>query len=136
MTAAIKIRGHHLLCMQGFQGFGYNDRFTRHLARIIGQLSISPDTYIQAVAECDNICEYCPHQIISKCEKDGHSDARITSIDTIVLQTAGIEAASEIKYSLAIEQINSAFRKRSQLKDICHNCQWCKQCTWYSAFKE
>ena len=30
----IRIRAHHLLCMQGFQGYGYNKTFTENMTHI------------------------------------------------------------------------------------------------------
>jgi hypothetical protein len=50
MSAPINIRVHHLLCMQGFQGYGYNDDFATHLKNIIERFRKNPDTFIQVIS--------------------------------------------------------------------------------------
>ncbi|WP_263641218.1 hypothetical protein [Methanobrevibacter arboriphilus] len=34
----IYLRGHHLLCLQGYQGYGYDDNFKKNIETIISIL--------------------------------------------------------------------------------------------------
>ena len=34
----ITLRGHHLLCIQGYQGYGYSEKFTDNMDNIIEDL--------------------------------------------------------------------------------------------------
>lgn len=134
MPASMKIRAHHLLCMQGFQGYGYSNDFTNHLQNIVTQLRTNPNTLIQVVAECDTICDGCPNLNESKCQKDNaDSDSLIKNIDFNVLKHVGIDADSIMEFSLVIEKINEVLKNRAQLVDICGDCQWIEKCTWYLA---
>ena len=65
----IRIRAHHLLCMQGFQGYGYSKDFERHMGMIITFLNSNPSTAIQIITSVDEICSKCPYCVEGKCAK-------------------------------------------------------------------
>ena len=56
----IKLRGHHLLCLQGFQGYGYNDSFVKNMT-YINNLRKSENTTITITNKADYICRCCPN---------------------------------------------------------------------------
>ncbi len=41
----INIRAHHLLCLQGFQGYGYSQDFVRNMAEIIKKIGKTTEAY-------------------------------------------------------------------------------------------
>lgn len=135
MNIPIKIRSHHLLCMQGFQGYGYNDSFAVHLKGIIEQFEANPDMLIQVVDYCDEICKGCPHQMGHRCNKDDDADYRIKTMDIDILKCSGIHPDSVSTIREMKCQINNTFKKQEQLVAICRDCQWTKQCIWYLSLK-
>lgn len=131
MIVPIKIRAHHLLCMQGFQGYGYNDGFANHLNNIITKFKTDPEALIQVVIDCDEICVGCPHQNENMCKKDSDADYRIKLMDANILKYAGIKPKSIDSIQSMIDSINNTFEARSQLTSICGDCQWIEKCIWY-----
>jgi len=131
----MRIRAHHLLCTQGFQGYGYDENFTNHLKNIIEKFKTQPDTTIQLVSEWDAICVKCPNLMEEKCQMDETSDLRIKKMDKNVLKAIDVPQNAIIKYSAAIEKINDTFKNRSQLENICGNCRWIEVCLWYLSLK-
>jgi len=57
----IRLRGHHLLCLQGFQGLGYDDRSVARLHELYGAIEADPSTPVEVVEGPDAMCEPCPH---------------------------------------------------------------------------
>lgn len=59
----IRIRAHHLLCIPGFQGYGYSSDFIIHMEKIISFLKSNPNADLQIVDNTDELCSRCPHNI-------------------------------------------------------------------------
>ena len=124
MTDPIKIRAHHLLCMQGFQGYGYSDAFTEHLGKIVTQFREKPDTRIALTAACDEICSGCPHQVHGRCQMDAESDSRIRAMDTAILTKMQTEPGSCGTIAKMFQQAGQTFPTKASVTDICGDCQW------------
>ncbi|HEX3014471.1 MAG TPA: DUF1284 domain-containing protein [Methanobacterium sp.] len=69
----MKIRAHHLLCMQGFQGYGYSEDFSKNMAEIIEILQNFPKHKIEIIAGTDVICAFCPYNINGSCQENHES---------------------------------------------------------------
>ncbi|MGB8450782.1 MAG: DUF1284 domain-containing protein [Anaerocolumna sp.] len=131
----IKIRAHHLLCMQGYQGYGYSKVFENNLHEIIKCIKSNPGLLIEVIAENDLICSSCPHLCKSECQMDESSNSRIHNMDMEIIKVLGLKSGDRGKASYFINLVNSKFKKRSQLNGICGNCQWKEKCLWYSSFE-
>lgn len=126
----MKIRAHHLLCMQGFQGYGYSEDFSKNMAEVLKKLKSSPEQKIQIVDECDVICSCCPHNKKETC-KNVFSNWKIKRMDRTVLKKLGLDAGTCISVSNAIYLVNKKFNARSNIQDICGGCKWNEKCLWY-----
>lgn len=135
MNIITKVRAHHLLCMQGFQGYGYNDSFVSHLKDIIEQFKANPDMLIQVVDYCDVVCSGCPHQVGYICNEDTNSEYRIKTMDLNVLKCIGTQPNSVGTIQEMQKRINNTFKNREQLAAICGGCQWIEKCIWYKSLK-
>ena len=56
----LTLRGHHLLCLQGFQGYGYDDKFVKNMS-YINNLRKSENTTVSITNKADDICRCCPN---------------------------------------------------------------------------
>ena len=53
----LKIRPHHLMCMQMYTGHGYDCKFVLHMNEVVSKLD---EIIIQE--GCDEICTHCPNK--------------------------------------------------------------------------
>jgi len=121
---AITLRAHHLLCMHGFRGLGYDDHFVENMARVCERVRNEPDLKIIIVDGPDEICEHCPHVHGCICEKEGEdAEACAKELDRRVLDKLGIQvgqtfARDEI-FVLIYEKIAP-----EDLAVVCEGCDW------------
>jgi hypothetical protein len=130
MSDTMKIRAHHLLCMQGFQGYGYNEDFSENMSKVIKNLKSSPEQKIKIVTECDVICLYCPHNKKEKC-KNILSNWIIKRMDRKVLKKLGLEVGTNISAFSIFSLVNERFKTYSDIQDICGDCKWNEKCLWF-----
>lgn len=127
----IRIRAHHLLCMQGFQGYGYDKDFVDNLNAIIKSIKSNPDLKIIVINECDDICSQCPHNHSGVCIKEPDSDMKIKNMDNEVLKKLGRKSGSELKSRDIFEFVNKKIAGKRDLSIICRDCEWQSKCLLY-----
>lgn len=124
----IKLRGHHLLCIQGFQGYGYSDKFQENMKNIHKKIMSNEET-IQIVTTSDDICKFCPNLNNGQC-KDYIENQKILKIDQIVLdKILNKEGKKEYTPSELFEIVNTSFREKD-IEDVCIGCMWYSKCLW------
>ncbi len=135
MEQPLKIRAHHLLCLQGFQGYGYSKDFVANLRGIRDHLLTSPHLEIQVVAEEDIICSCCPHRSETGCGKNKDSELRIRAKDLKILEKLDVVPGTQDLACNFLERIAARFRTYWDIQDICGNCQWEDKCLWYQRMR-
>src|SRR3989454_5207536 len=68
---AVRIRGHTLLCLQGFRGEGYSAGFIDNMAALHRDLNENPDRWVEVVEAPDAFCAACPHLAPAGCSLSG-----------------------------------------------------------------
>lgn len=129
-TEVIKIRAHHLLCIQGFQGYGYSRKFQINLEKVIKFLKNHPYSPLKVVAEADVICESCPHLEGGCCNRYLHSNS-IQSMDIQVMKKLSIADGHIEQVGSLFNQVKETLNKVEDVEDICGNCSWKDKCLWY-----
>lgn len=127
----MKIRAHHLLCMQGFQGYGYSEDFSKNMAEIIEILQNFPEHEIEIVAETDSICTCCPYNINGKCQESQEVNDKIISMDLKVLEKLEISPGYVFKAGEILKITNKKLKTYLDVKEICGDCRWSEKCLWY-----
>ncbi|MBP1946335.1 DUF1284 domain-containing protein [Methanobacterium petrolearium] len=123
----IRIRAHHLLCMQGFQGFGYNKKFTENMAQIIEKTIKNSSSFIQVMIGTDSICQMCPHNSQGICNRDSSNNIKI--MDSAVIEKLKIEQGS-VHSSASL--LSKTMKLNSQtVKKLCGNCSWRNKCLYF-----
>jgi uncharacterized protein len=130
----MKIRAHHLCCMQGFQGYGYSPAFVANMRTVISDILASPSRPIELVSECDAICISCPSKRECSTQKSVHSH-RIKNMDLVVLEKLSIKEGTVMEAKEAFKLISSRLNNASDVEDICRTCNWKKKCLWYTQTK-
>jgi uncharacterized protein len=130
-SKCIKIRAHHLCCIQGFQGYGYSPTFVTNMRTVISEIKASPSRPIKLVSECDVICTSCPSKRECSTQKSVHSH-RIRNMDLVVLEKLNIEEGTVIEANEAFRLVNSRLNTASDIEDVCETCKWKRKCIWYA----
>ncbi|HML06009.1 MAG TPA: DUF1284 domain-containing protein [Methanobacterium sp.] len=128
----MKIRAHHLLCMQGFQGYGYSEEFSQNMSKIIQNLKSNKEQKIEITVDLDVICKCCPHKKNKIC-KNIISNWMIKRVDKKVIGKLKIDYSTEISFKEIISLTNHVFKTHDDLKGICSSCLWKEKCLWYTS---
>jgi hypothetical protein len=123
-STPIRLRGHTLLCLQGFRGEGYSQGFTENLAAIHRSLNGNPGHPVELVEEPDTVCGACPHRAPDGCSLNGSgSEAGMQAQDRQVLKRLGLARGSVVRWRDVLARIRLSI-KGSDLPDICGQCRW------------
>ena len=115
------LRGHHLLCVFGWRGFGYSDEFNRAMDEVVKNLD---DSEIAITAGPDELCRKCPNLQKNRCYKnDGDQEEAILAHDKRVLEFLDLEIGSTI----TVSELKVIIRKKEAQKflgELCLGCSW------------
>ncbi|MFL0197167.1 DUF1284 domain-containing protein [Clostridium sp. WILCCON 0269] len=116
----LTLRAHHLLCIQGYRGYGYNKKFTENMDKIIGQLKKDTSIKIKIAAKTDEICSCCPNNTTKKlCQYE----FKVQSLDKKVLDLLEINTNEIYTYKFILNTIYERITY-DNFKNICSTCQW------------
>ena len=145
-TNIIYLRGHHLLCLQGYQGYGYDEKFKSNIEMILKKLKDSTKMKNVIVTESsDDICEFCPNLKENICcgeldisDKSAKNQEKISEIntnickkDSIILKKSKLIKNKKYSYDELISIINKTFSSMIEAKEVCGECEWIDKCLWY-----
>ena len=121
------LRGHHLLCLQGFQGYGYDEAFVENMSEI-NRLRKLEDTAISLTDTADDICKACPNLKGGLCENQ-KQDETIKSMDEKVLSK--LDHTKEHNALNLFKEVEKIFNSKESVSKICSKCMWHKECLFY-----
>lgn len=127
----LKIRPHHLICMQAYIGKGYSKEFEENMSWIVESLEKNKDQTIKVLVENDDICSKCPNSISSnKCI----SNEKVLSIDNKVLKELDLKPG-EYTYISLLEKVKEKMNE-NVFEHICNECNWYEFEICSNIFKE
>lgn len=121
------LRGHHLLCLQGFQGYGYDEFFVENMTEI-NRIRKLANTRISLTDSHDDICKACPNLKDGLCESQKQNE-NIKSMDKQVLSK--LDPAKEYGALDLFKEIETIFNSKESVSKICSKCMWHKECLFY-----
>ena len=124
-TTTYRIRPHHGMCLYFFEGKGYSDGFTAHMAEVKKSLSDekTPVSLI-LVGETDEICSACPHNKEGRCE----SAEKVNRYDNGVLQYTGLQTGQRLTFPEFEQIVEDRILHPGCGKLVCGDCQWREIC--------
>ena len=115
----VKLRPHHLLCTQGYEGKGYSQAFVDNMTRITQYLRHSPYAMVEIVQSTDDICAHCPKMLgQGLCQ----SDEKVLRYDQKVVDYFGVKPCVYV-YKDLVATINQQMTQ-AMMDDICGDCGW------------
>lgn len=120
----MKLRPHHLLCVQKYTGHGYDERFTAHMTALTARLRAAPETEIVLTGGCDELCAACPNVRAGVCA-DGEKTA---AMDAAVLARCGLAAGTAAPWREAARLARERIFRTDGFISVCGGCQWFGLC--------
>ena len=118
------LRGHTLLCLQGFRGKGYSEDFIENLAAVQQSLLTDPGQPVEVTDRGDVVCGACPHQAATGCSLNGiGSEDAIRAQDHDVLRHLGLAPGDQLAWKAILDRIAASITGDS-LDGICGQCRW------------
>ena len=124
LASPLEIRAHHLLCLLGFHGMGYNEEFIANL-KMVALATIFSNSSLKIIDHCDAICAACPHRNEDECHKSEDSAQQVQRQDSEVADKLGVQTCSELTWQGVRELIRQKIRPDDLVK-ICRDCEWLK----------
>ena len=123
-STVIRLRGHTLLCLQGFRGEGYSAEFIANMAVIHRTLADHPEMLVEVLASPDAVCMACPHRHPSGCTLNGErSEEEMIEQDHEVLRRLGLKVGERLRWQDVLERIRTSVTG-DDLPSICGSCRW------------
>lgn len=118
------MRGHHLLCVHGFQGMGYSPEFVETMKAIVTDICDDiKDFPIRVVADFDEACGACPHRGIERCEASSDSHEHVLTMDKKTLKHLGIER-NQVYLKSELIVLTAQKVEAGDLDYLCAGCSW------------
>lgn len=121
---SVRLRGHTLLCLQGFRGKGYSPEFVENMAAIHRTLAEEPETIVDVMTSPDVVCGACPHHQAAECTLKGEgSEREMREQDEVVLRKLELKAGARVSWRDILSRIRRSIRGED-LPSICGTCRW------------
>ena len=117
-----KVRAHHGLCIQFFEGKGYSEAFTRHMSQVIKTLEKNPE--IELAASEDEICSCCPNYGEKACE----TSEKVTAYDRKVLEFTGTVSGQKLSWQEFVKRVEENIIGADRMSEVCGDCGWAEIC--------
>ncbi|MDK2880179.1 MAG: uncharacterized protein PWR06_2895 [Thermoanaerobacteraceae bacterium] len=120
----VRFRGHHLICLNFFQGEGYSQDFIDNLKQLLDRAEKGEK--IEVVAGPDDVCKVCPSLKGDICTHKEGADEEIKELDNQARSYLGVEPGQKVDW----KEIRQGVAKipGSWFSDFCKGCDWEKVC--------
>jgi len=124
----IRLRPHHLVCLQFYRGEGYSDPFVANLDRVLARLADEPAL---VVGGADEVCAFCPElddDGLCASESAG-GENEIGRIDALACTALDVEPGERITLAEALVRLaDDAFAVGLWRAEACDGCAWEATC--------
>ena len=120
----MKLRPHHLLCIQKFTGHGYDAAFTAHMTSVVAALAENGQTQITLTRGCDELCTSCPHNEGGRCS----SLQKVDTMDERVLAACGLMYGDVVSWTDAARRARERVFATDEFHHVCAHCEWYALC--------
>ncbi len=120
----IRLRGHHLICLNFYSGEGYSREFVLNLEEVMHRARKGETILI--VSGADDICRACPTLRGDECVSTEGADAEIRKMDAKALDFLGVKTGSKVYWEEVAQKVLKA--PAEWLLSFCEGCGWRDAC--------
>ena len=120
----LRIRGHHLICLQYFHGQGYSPEFVRNLFRIVDRLALGEKATV--IVGPDDVCAACPALAEGRCAQEPENEQAIRILDALALEMLELQPDTEFEWGVATLSVQRIMERWRAL--ACEGCEWEEKC--------
>jgi hypothetical protein len=121
---AIRLRGHHLICLHFFRGEGYSQVFVKRLRHLLRQASNGAVIEIRSGA--DDVCALCPYLKDAECQYDSDAREMIGAMDKAAMRLLGVDPNDAVLWQELFKRVHKIFPDWSA--KYCETCSWKPAC--------
>jgi len=124
----VRLRGHHLICLQFFRGEGYSPEFVDNLACVVANATTQPALI---VGTADDVCVACPELGPDKrcASQSAGGEDEIVRVDRLALDVLDTAIGERISLAEARERLESdAIGVGTWRASACDGCAWESVC--------
>jgi hypothetical protein len=128
VSAPVRLRGHHLICLQFFRGEGYSDEFVENLTALLARLATAP---AEVVTVADDVCAACPDLSADKLcgSESAGGEVEIRRIDALACSLLEVAPRAHITLAEARERlVADAIGVGTWRAEACDGCAWESVC--------
>ena len=119
---SMKLRPHHALCAQFFEGKGYSETFVAHMYGVLSELDRGAS--VTLVDGCDAICAGCPNDRDGVCE----TEEKVKAIDRRAIEAMDLSFGDTLPWRDLSALVREKIVAAGKLKDVCRDCEWIGIC--------
>lgn len=119
--STLRLRPHHVLCLQTFRGSGYSREFVSGMKKILAVLKEDAETTLRIVRGCDDICLFCQNR-----KGDSCISLRPSVFDVLVSGRYDILPENEFTWRTLLSLLPPL--SQEMLDECCPNCRWLSLC--------
>ncbi len=122
------LRPHHLLCVQGYQGKGYDQQFCEVMGRIAQAVARDPALPITVRDGPDDICAACPHLQGGRCTWEEAGEESVREHDSALLGAFALRDGDVTSIHEVIARLDGDPAALAVVAKYCGQCPWREDC--------
>lgn len=126
----MRLRGHHLACIQGFTEHGYDPAFTKRLAELAAAWRAG--AAVEVVEGTDDVCASCPWRAGDACDRHPDADASARAQDRAVMALLGLAPGDRTNFATVAATLARP-GARQAVAAVCGDCPWIPVCGFLNA---
>lgn len=120
---ALRLRGHHLICLNFYKGQGYPEAYKRVVRRALAKLKSEGALVVRGA---DDICRGCPDLKGGVCLHSPGAEKEVTAMDELALDLLGLGEGVRVTWGYLQMALRNVFSHWHGL--ACQGCEWRKDC--------
>jgi len=123
VSEPVRLRPHHLVCLQFYRGEGYSAAFVENLSHILASVAETPALVVEGA---DSVCAACPGLAPDgTCLDPMAGEAEVRRLDRLALGVLGVHAGEECSLAHARELLEGDAVAAGRWRiEACAGCTW------------